>query len=393
MSILSVNSSHNLSYKAPSSTSISLCVYNVNVCLYSKSHFSEVYCVISEFKTCWPASTEQARQVQSFNDLKTICLFDGYSKDGDRSWTYVFSGYNNGSNCMATKMTRELSPVHAIFSPIQQQEAQRLQWRFARGSIMGDEQQQKPEKCNGDLYWVASTYVISPIWNIYGSPDIIDPGMGNPRWLIQLNWGTVPITLYWTVHTQPKIYTRVMINNDYTILKCTICNNLYTSKPVLNIWFACIYGQSSLLRPHAGWPKVSTKHEICQETQSPRVEETKKRATGTHGTLTSCWVFAIYKSVTFMRMTSPVENRCGLSCPGARGSLIGDVVQLGWAPWRNAAVLACSYWKSGWLRRSLNWRLISQVEISRRRPDPEGGGRVLCVTFPIAIYALATFQR
>lgn len=109
---------------------------------------------------------------------------------------------------------------------------------------MGDKQQQNPEKCNSDLYWVASTYVISPIWNIYGSPDIIDPGMRNPRWLIQLNWGTVPITLYWTVHTQPKIYTRVMINNDYSILKFTICNNPYTSKPVLNIWFACIYGQS-----------------------------------------------------------------------------------------------------------------------------------------------------
>jgi len=92
-----------------------------------------------------------------------------------------------------------------------------------------------------------------------------------------------------------------------------------------------------------------------------------------------------------MRMTSPVENRCGLS--RARGSLIGDVVKLAWAPWRNAAVPACSYWKSGWLRRSRNWRLILQVEISRRRPDPEGGGRVLCATFSIAIYALATFQR
>ena len=28
-----------------------------------------------------------------------------------------------------------------------------------------------------------------------------------------------------------------MINNDYTILKRTICNNLYTSKPALNINF------------------------------------------------------------------------------------------------------------------------------------------------------------
>lgn len=162
----------------------------------------------------------------------------------------------------------------------------RLQWRFARGSIMGDEQQQMPEKCNGDLYWVASTYVISPIWNIYGSPDVIDPGMRNPRWLIQLNWGTVPITLYWTMHTQPKIYTRVT-NIDYTILKWFAITCIHQSQSWtfdLHVFMVKV----SLLRPHAGWPKVSTKHEVCQETQSPRVEETKKRATGTHGTLTPC---------------------------------------------------------------------------------------------------------
>jgi len=59
--------------------------------------------------------------------LKTIHLFDGYNKDGDHSWTYLFNGYSDGSNCISTKMTRELSPIHAIFSSIQQQEAQRLQ--------------------------------------------------------------------------------------------------------------------------------------------------------------------------------------------------------------------------------------------------------------------------
>jgi len=93
-------------------------------------------------------------------------------------WTYLFNGYNDGSNCMATKMTTtELSPVHAIFFTNTTTRGPRLQWRFVRGSIMGDEQQKKPEKCNSDLYWVANTYVISPIWNIYGSPNIIDPGM------------------------------------------------------------------------------------------------------------------------------------------------------------------------------------------------------------------------
>jgi len=54
---------------------------------------------------------------KSLNKLETS-LLDGYNKDEEHSWAYLFSGYIDDGYCMALHTVKVLSSVRAISSPM-----------------------------------------------------------------------------------------------------------------------------------------------------------------------------------------------------------------------------------------------------------------------------------
>jgi len=82
----------------------------------------------------------QTRHSMSWRpQLWTVYFFNGYNKDRDHSWTYLFNGCSDETISRAKKMMRVFLSVHAFclstkdFNNGTTYIPQRLQWSLARG--------------------------------------------------------------------------------------------------------------------------------------------------------------------------------------------------------------------------------------------------------------------